>query len=162
MDGELREKLVWRCYRFNPSPKELANSIIVDKLPKNAYELGFDANKCVLSAVESANCMNARAMIKASALISMAFESNAACDSEVDGENREAALRDFVSLALLAAMGRAPKRPAEREPGMPFDYEHARELELFNRYMSLDVIESYFNVMDAVSREASIFAWRGT
>lgn len=153
MNKDLREKLIWKCYRFEPDPKDLANSIIVPGLSQNARELGFEPNGCVLEAAAGIGCTNARAMIKASPLISMALSSNAACDSLVDCSNRRDALCDFVRYSLLAAMGSEPERPPERNPGEPYDPKRTYELVSYNHYSKLDVICDFFSSKSGITRE---------
>ena len=153
ISADVREKLIWKCLRFDPKPEDLARDIIIPKLAQVTESLDFDAGECVCHASAIADCTNARAMIKATKLLSMAFESDAARESGVDKDNREAALRDFVRFSLLAAMGRAPRRPAERQESTSFDFEHGRRIALFNQYSQLDVIDSFFDAKKSVAKE---------
>jgi hypothetical protein len=92
-------------------------------------------------------------MIKAARLLNMAFETGAARDRRVDKANREAALCDFVRLSLLAAMGKAPERPAEPQEGAHFDLERANSIIAYEQYSQLDVIGAFFEPKKSVTSE---------
>lgn len=150
---DVRDKLIWKCFRFDPKPEDLARAIIVPKLTQVAEALDFDVEECVCHASTVAGCTNARAMIKATKLLAMAFESCAARDPKVDKDNRQAALCDFVRFSLLAAVVEAPVRPAKRQGDADFDFEHARMIQLFKQYSQLDVIGAFFDSKRNVTRK---------
>lgn len=150
---DIKEKLIWKCLQFDPSPKDLAKEIILPKLSYYSMLCGFDVIECVCRASEDVSCANARAMIKATKLLGMAFGSNVARDSAIDKSNRWAALCDFTRYSLLAAMGRAPEHPGEPQAGARFDLKRANAIVAYTKYSQLGVIESFFNAQKSVEAE---------
>lgn len=149
----LREKLVWRCIRFDPLPKDLAESIVLPNVDGHADSLDFDVSTCILEASDLAECNNARAMIRSVELIDMAIKSEAVSDNQVDSNNRARALRDFAMYTFMAANGTAPLKPAEPEPNQKPDTKRIQQLISFGHYSDLGVIADYFDPRKAVGRE---------
>ena len=59
-DRNVREKLVWKIYRFKPSPATLAKDILaVGSRPVD----DVDVSDAIVAGAEASGCVNARAMI---------------------------------------------------------------------------------------------------
>lgn len=145
IDAELREKTVWRCYRFDPKPEELARDIILPQLPDGLSKTGFDARESIERAAAMVGCHNARAMLKARNLIGMAISSDVMADENIDVGNREKAFVEFVRYVLLTAMGTAPKKPLAKSLDKSDDLERIQKQYSYNQYVQLGVIADYFN-----------------
>lgn len=153
-DRNVREKLVWKIYRFKPSPTTLAKDILtVGNRPVD----DVDVSDAIIAGAEASECVNARAMIRAEHLVHKLCDLEALRDKAVAPQNRFDALRDVVNFALLTCMGEAPSRP-ERETSAawpsPEALEYERNVELYGRYTDFPEIDKAFDPSGHLAKDA--------
>lgn len=144
LDADLREKLIWRCLRFSPSPEELVDDILGECT--DGIDSDFDLRAYLLVGAKSSECRNARAMIKARRLVQMVLSSSALLDRQYDADNRGTVLSECVKYTLLAASGKAPTKPVSMDwhrDGISLKW--AKEESVFEDYMRLGFIGAYFD-----------------
>lgn len=138
LDPEVREKLIWRTYKFTPSPTVLAQSVFKN-INKESEDIDID--DCICVAAEKAQCNNARAMLRAQEFIEHVCQADAISDSTIAKENRESALVDAIHFALLKSMEKEPHEPDsdseynEHTEGLtPMSLRRYHEEELYKQY----------------------------
>lgn len=143
-DKDIREKLVWRAFAFNPSPSFLARSIFNEP---DGGSIDSDTVDVICEAASLAECHNARAMIRASAFVNDLYNVPTFSNRDIPIDNRKAAFRDGVRLALLCCMGKRPEKPMEREAEKDFTAmlfnEHLRDL--YALYSDFSCVSRYFD-----------------
>lgn len=112
-DKEIREKLVWKILRFEPSPSQLARDVL-GAIPRTSLDV--DTPAIVVEAAEASGCDNARAMIRAQGIVRVLCGLEALDDGSLPLEGRENALRDAIRLALMTSWGRAPQVEGSAAP----------------------------------------------
>lgn len=105
-DSEIREKLVWRVHRFEPSPSQLAQDMLGDI---QGTSLDVDTRAIVAQVAEDCKCRNARAMIRAKGVITELCSLKALDDEKLPLESREGTFRDAVRLALSTDRKSTPR-----------------------------------------------------
>lgn len=112
-DKEIREKLVWKVLRFEPSPSQLARDVL-GSIPRTSRDV--DTPAIVVEAAEACGCDNARAMIRAEGIVRVLCGLESLDDGELPLEGRKNALRDAVRLALMTSWGHAPQGEGSAVP----------------------------------------------
>lgn len=102
-DKDIQEKLVWKILAFQQSPSSLARSVFAD-IAESVDEI--DCVSIICDAAEQAKCTNARAMIRADALIRQFCTLQTLHDKSIPLQNRKNAFRDAIQLTLLVCMGK--------------------------------------------------------
>ena len=139
-DKEIREKLVWKVLRFEPSPSQLARDVL-GAIPRTSRDV--DTPAIVIEAAEACGCDNARAMIRAEGIVRVLCGLEALDDGRLPLEGRENTLRDAVRLALMTSWGRAPQversaAPREEEEMDPVStFMEQREWERYGDFPSI-------------------------
>lgn len=152
-DSEIREKLVWKIYHFQQSPSELAGDIFAD-IPDNAA--GVEMAAAVHAAAERAECTNARAMIRADAVIHQLRDLPAISDETIPRENRRKAFEDAVYYVLLICMGKQPERPERPDVSdhvTPELMEFVKRKDLYAKYSAFPEIEQAVNLSSNVTAQ---------
>lgn len=148
-DQDIREKLVWKVYRFKQTPSELVDDIFND-LPDDIA--GVNPLDAVHTAANLAQCTNARVMIRADEFVRRLCAMSAIADAGIPEQNRRKALVDAVHFALLTCMGREPVQPTEPESNSPMDLiEFNDQQRLFARYSDFPEIGRALGVSGFVS-----------
>ena len=144
--ADIREKVVWKRYRFEPNPEDLVKDIVLPRVldTQQMLDIDFDISKALVMAAKGSECRNARAMIKSTELLIGAITCETLSDRQIDAENRECALRDFARFAFLAAMNEAPNRQPSEDDGSTLA-ERIHERTEYNTYQQLWVIKSFFD-----------------
>lgn len=152
-DKEIREKLVWKVLRFEPSPSQLARDVL-GSISRTSRDV--DTPAIVVEAAEACGCDNARAMIRAEGIVGVLCGLEALDDGRLPLEGRENALRDAVRLALMTSLGRAPQvegsaaPPEEEEMDPESTFMEQREWE---RYGDFPTIGAYLDPYAGASAE---------
>lgn len=151
-DKDIKEKLIWRTYAFDPEPAELAKSIFrnIDCVIPEIRLI-----EIVSEASELAQCRNARAMIRAEIFIQHLFNSPVIANEKFSITSRISALRDCIRFALLCCMDKAPIKPEISEyPGEITQewLERIHQESLFRQYSDLSIIQDYFNPHKSISQ----------
>lgn len=148
-DQDIREKLVWKVYRFKQTPSELVDDIFND-LPDDIA--GVNPLDAVHTAANLAQCTNARVMIRADEFVRRLCAMSAIADAGIPEQNRRKALVDTVHFALLTCMGREPVQPTEPESNSLMDLmEFDDQQRLFARYSDFPEIGRALGVSGFVS-----------
>lgn len=153
LNGEIREKLIWKCLTYAPDPKELATTLLCGEKGVGCEYVSVDHVKCIRAAAERANCHNARAIIKAKPLIQMALSRSASIETDFDNSRIEEALTDLIEYSLLEASSDSPKAPdyTTEEFSCVFDTEYLAKVRRYREYASLHVIHDFFTPKHSVS-----------
>lgn len=139
-DKEIREKLVWKVLRFEPSPSQLARDLL-GAVPRTSQDV--DTPAIVVEAAEACKCDNARAMIRSEGIVRVLCGLKVLDDGNLPLEGRENSLRDAIRLALITSWGRVPKvkedaAPREDEGPDPVSaFTEQREREQYNDFSSI-------------------------
>lgn len=150
-DKNVREKLIWKVYRFEPGPTALAKEILAKELPPIP---DVDVRGAIIAGAEASGCSNARAMIRAERLVRELYGLDALRDDSIAPQNRFSAIRDSVHFSLLSCMGREPKQeelPKSVSPLSPEAFVNHKKQELYEQYKDFPAISRYFNQMGEVS-----------
>lgn len=150
-DKNVREKLIWKVYHFEPGPTALAKEILAKELPPIP---DVDVRGAIIAGAEASGCSNARAMIRAERLVRELCGLDALRDDSIAPQNRFSAIRDSVHFSLLSCMGREPKQeepPKSVSPLSPEAFANYKKQELYEQYKDFPAISRYFNQMGEVS-----------
>lgn|GEM_PF-2061042 len=145
--ADIREKVIWKCYRFEPNPEDLVKDIVLPRVldAQQMLDIDFDISRTLIMAAKGSRCFNARAMIKSTELLIGAITCETLSDRQIDAENRECALRDFARFAFLAAMNEAPDGQLSEGDDDNALVERIHERIEYNTYQQLWVIRSFFD-----------------
>lgn len=143
-DLAVREKLVWRVFRYEQDLEALVNDVFGDI---RASVIDFDVLECVRAAVERVSCASVRVMLRVEVYVDELVGLDVFRDNEIYLANRKAAFVDLVEFALLVCDGRAPKREgvSERKELRHWnDPEYWHACSLYERYLEVPSVEAYF------------------
>ena len=143
-DLAVREKLVWRVFRYEQDLEALVNDVFGDI---RASVIDFDVLECVRAAVERVSCASVRVMLRVEVYVDELVGLDVFRDNEIYLANRKAAFVDLVEFALLVCDGRVPKQEgASERKELKYwndpEYWHARSL--YERYLEVPSVEAYF------------------
>lgn len=159
-DKDIREKLVWRIYPYDPSPSELVKSIFGDLV---SIEGEIDAFECVSQAAELADCKNARFMLRAEDFIREICAIDALTDETIFLSSRKAALIEAVQFALLECAGKlSGELPKWTGDVATLEFvEYQKETERREKYSDFPCIKAYLNPQSNVGSLDLDEAYRG-
>ena len=143
-DLAVREKLVWRVFRYEQDLEALVNDVFGDI---RASVIDFDVLECVRAAVERVGCASVRVMLRVEVYVDELVGLDVFRDGEIYLANRKAAFVDLVEFALLVCDGRAPKQEGvlERKELRHWnDPEYWHACSLYERYLEVPSVEAYF------------------
>lgn len=143
-DLAVREKLVWRVFRYEQDLEALVSDIFGGI---RASVVGFDVLECVRAAVDRVSCASVRVMLRVEVYVGELLELDVFHDDEIYLANRKAAFIDLVEFALLVCSGRAPKQGdvSERKDLKHWnDPEYWHACSLYERYLEVPSVEAYF------------------
>ncbi len=142
-DCDVREKLVWRVFKYEQDTDTLVNCIFEDNIPSIP---DIDIVECMREAAMRVQCSNARAMLKARVFICDLLKVEALRDSTIYEQSRRSALTDIVEFALLTCEGRAPKKPdaSQDKECDKFSNRRWRAEQEYLRYSDFPCIGLYF------------------
>lgn len=143
-DLAVREKLVWRVFRYEQDLEALVNDVFGDI---RASVIDFDVLECVRAAVERVSCASVRVMLRVEVYVDELVGLDVFRDNGIYLANRKAAFVDLVEFALLVCDGRVPKQEgASERKELKYwndpEYWHARSL--YERYLEVPSVEAYF------------------
>ena len=147
-DCDVREKLVWRVFKYEQDVDTLVNCIFEDNVPSIP---DIDIVKCVREAAMRVHCSNARAMLKARVFICDLLKAKAVRDSMIYRQSLRSVLTDITEFALLTCEGRAPKKPdaSQDDVGVRFSDRLWLAEQDYLRYSDFPCIELYFRPQDS-------------
>lgn len=147
-DCDVREKLVWKVFKYEQNIDTLVNCIFEDNVP---LVPDIDIVECVREAATRVHCSNARAMLKARVFICDLLQVEALRDRTIYGESLRSALTDIAEFALLTCEGRAPEKPdaSQNDVGVRFSDRRWLAEQEYLRYSDFPCIELYFRPQDS-------------
>ena len=147
-DRAVREKLVWKAFRYEQNIDALVRSLFEDIVPPIPE---IDIVECVREAAMRVQCANARAMLKAKVFICDLLKVEALRDRAIYGESLRSALTDIAEFALLTCEGRAPKKPeaSQDKESNKFSDRRWRAEQEYLRYSDFPCIELYFRLQNS-------------
>ncbi|MEQ3363693.1 P-loop NTPase fold protein [Raoultibacter massiliensis] len=140
-DSEVREKLVWRCLRFKPSLEDIAKSVFADPAD------GQDRIDIIVQAARMANCGNVRAFLKSKSFIEDLLAADKNYLGDAARKNRQSALQELISFALLICLGKKPVKPEKPDyasDDIPGIFRLQNQNERYARFSSFGCFNDYF------------------
>lgn len=140
-DSEVREKLVWRCLRFKPSLEDIAKSVFADPAD------GQDRIDIIVQAARMANCGNVRAFLKSKSFIEDLLAADKNYPGDAARKNRQSALQELISFALLICLGKKPAKPEKPDyasDDIPGIFRLQNQNERYARFSSFGCFNDYF------------------
>ena len=140
-DSEVKEKLVWRCLHFKPRLEDIAKSVFADLAG------GQDRIDIIVQAAQMANCGNVRAFLKSKSFIEDLLDADKNYPGDAARKNRQSALKELISFALLICLGKKPAKPEKPDYASDDITEIIRlqnQNERYARFSSFGCFKDYF------------------
>lgn len=108
-DKDIREKLIWKSYFFNPTCSYLIGTVFHETLNGT-----FDIHRAIITAAERVQCDNFRAILRAKQFITELASVSALKKRVTSKRSVELAFTDIVSYAFFVTLHK-DKKPLENE-----------------------------------------------
>lgn len=149
-EKEIKEKLVWKVYKFAPSPELILDNILGETInDSNHSEESFSIHEALYIAAEKANCDNARAVIRAESLLRSLVSLQSVKNTDIPVDCRKFAFIDIAQIALLCCMGNPPSASTQADKHEILEsLDASTRQELFDKYSDLHSLQKYFGAVN--------------
>lgn len=133
------EKVISRQFEYQPTAETIYDAATAkDHLPEN---LDFSLRDAIVSAIESSDKLNARALMRALPTIKRVAESEVMRSKQIAAEGRRQALIDAARFCLVIGAGSTLSKPERKtKAGQDIDMDYALASMEWDRYQALSKI----------------------